>query len=279
MSSDFVHYTKQLPSPSLSTYINCYCMWQSHELVLPVTAFKVIPSGHLEILFSFGMPSKLPGIPLPQNAKAVHVYLIGPRETALTGSHAGYLNMFLVRFNVGYGTIFTQQPLHDFSGLNVVFDTLMHHEQAWLLEQMVTTPNMHQRITLFEDWLRQALQRRTAFDTHVLHALAMIDQSQGCLSINQVSQALGVTRRHLARQFAVHVGLSPKQLSRVVRLRHALALLEQPHIDWIDVANMCGFYDQAHFIHNYKAIFGITPEQYKHISTDVPFLQYNMPSL
>ncbi|MEM8533748.1 MAG: helix-turn-helix transcriptional regulator, partial [Chloroflexota bacterium] len=270
---------KQLPSSSLSTYINCYCMWQSHELVLPVTPFKVIPSGHLEILFSFGMPSKLPGIPLPQNVAAVQVYLIGPRETSLTGSHAGYLDMLLVRFNIGYGTIFTQHALQDFSGLNLVLDPLLRPDQVALVEQMASTSDMHQRIALFEDWLRQALQRRVIFNGHVLQALAMIDDSQGSLSINQLTQALGVTRRHLARQFAVHVGLSPKQLAQVVRLRYVLALLEQPYIDWIDIANICGFYDQSHFIHNYKAIFGMTPEKYRHTSTDVPFLQYNMPSL
>ena len=278
MSFDSFPYTKQLPSPELSTYVNCYCMWQSHGIALPVEVFKVIPSGHLAVLFSFGRPLELPGIPLPQDATSAQVYLLGPRETPTTGSHVADLDLLLVRFNIGYGTIFTQHTLHDFSGLNLVFDPLLRPDQAALVEQMASTSDMHQRIAFFEEWLRQALQRRVVFDKHVLQALAMIDESQGSLSINQLTQALGVTRRHLARQFAIHVGLSPKRLAQVVRLRYAMALLKQPHIDWIEVANICGFYDQSHFIHNYKAIFGMTPEQHQ-MSTDVPFLQYNMPSL
>jgi transcriptional regulator GlxA family with amidase domain len=96
---------------------------------------------------------------------------------------------------------------------------LRRPEQTAMLERMAATPDMRQRIALFEQWFIQAVQQRTALDADVIQAVALIERSQGNLPIEHLAQTLNLSRRHLARKFAVHVGLSPKRLARLVRLR------------------------------------------------------------
>jgi AraC-like DNA-binding protein len=63
--------------------------------------------------------------------------------------------------------------------------------------------------------------------------------------------------------FAADVGLTPKVFSRVLRFQRVLALIRRDRqIDWADVAVASGYYDQAHFIHDFRAFSGMSPTAY-----------------
>src|SRR5438105_14123984 len=85
----------------------------------------------------------------------------------------------------------------------------------------------------------------------------------GNLSIASLAPALGVTRQHLARAFATHVGVPPKTFARVARVRRALAKARvATAVDWSALALDAGFYDQAHLSGEVKEITGRTPSEW-----------------
>lgn len=90
-----------------------------------------------------------------------------------------------------------------------------------------------------------------------MHALA----SPGA-RVQQVADALGWSRRTLSRRFTATVGLSPKRFARVQRFRGAIAALE-PHSDLARHARAWGYADQAHFNHDFRALSGMTPGQWR----------------
>ena len=70
----------------------------------------------------------------------------------------------------------------------------------------------------------------------------------------------GMSWRHVNRLFASEVGLSPKELARLKRLNGAIALMRaRPNWTLSRVATHAGYYDQPHFVREFKALTGCTP--------------------
>jgi len=89
-------------------------------------------------------------------------------------------------------------------------------------------------------------------------ALQMIDEHAGACRVDHLADQLGVTPRHLRRVFADSVGLGPKELGRMIRLRRALGA-RRTAAGWAAIAVGAGYYDQAHLITECHALVGMTP--------------------
>jgi AraC-like DNA-binding protein len=75
-----------------------------------------------------------------------------------------------------------------------------------------------------------------------------------------VSRRVGLSRRTFIRRFTDEVGLTPKLFWRIQRFQEALRLVRTGRRPaWADVALDCGYYDQAHFIRDFRAFSGLTP--------------------
>lgn len=94
----------------------------------------------------------------------------------------------------------------------------------------------------------------------LIGAIKQMEDSAGLVRVEVVASRVGVSTRQLERLFAHHVGLSPKQLLRVTRFQQVLTALQAPHGSrWPDLAVRLGYYDQAHFINDFRGITGETP--------------------
>lgn len=112
---------------------------------------------------------------------------------------------------------------------------------------------------------RRRLRSATRIPPSVRVALAHIAAAEGNVRISSLADQIGVTRQHLARQFAVHVGMSAKQFARIKRAETARARAtatqsaKSGNVNWSRIAHQAGYYDQAHFIKDFKALTGLTP--------------------
>jgi AraC-like DNA-binding protein len=82
-------------------------------------------------------------------------------------------------------------------------------------------------------------------------------------SVADIARGLGVSHGHLDRQFTEQVGLSPRTLSRILRMRRLLEAIDvHGSVGWADKAAELGWSDQAHLIRDFKRHTGVTPSQY-----------------
>ncbi len=82
--------------------------------------------------------------------------------------------------------------------------------------------------------------------------------------VADIADAHGVSMRTVQRLFSEYVGIGPKWVLQRYRLHEALAQLHAgPDTDWAQFALGLGYYDQAHFIRDFRALVGRTPAQYK----------------
>lgn len=83
-------------------------------------------------------------------------------------------------------------------------------------------------------------------------------------SVAEASSRVGLLPKTFVRRFREQVGLAPKQLSRVRRLQRILASIHRPaDVDWCQVAAQHGYTDQAHLIHDFRDLTGVTPTAYR----------------
>ncbi len=83
-------------------------------------------------------------------------------------------------------------------------------------------------------------------------------------SIGAVADRIGLSHRRFIERFKHCVGMSPKHYCRLLRFQRAVSSAARGSaVDWTRIAVDCGYFDQAHFIHDFRAFSGITPSGYR----------------
>jgi AraC-like DNA-binding protein len=90
-----------------------------------------------------------------------------------------------------------------------------------------------------------------------------LNATYGLVPIGQLATEVGWSRRHLIAQFRRQVGLPPKRLARILRFNRVLQRLRRASaVRWAEVAYECGYYDQAHLIHDFRDFARTTPTEF-----------------
>ena len=133
---------------------------------------------------------------------------------------------------------------------------------AALRDRLATAAGPHEMLTLLEDQLMR-LVCETAGLGLVRHTSSVIAAATGAVAIGELSVAAGVSSTHLAQRFKEVVGVTPKRLARTYRFTATvLAIDPAGPVDWAELAARAGYYDQAHFGHDFRAFTGLTPTRY-----------------
>ena len=116
------------------------------------------------------------------------------------------------------------------------------------------------------DLVESALSEPAPFD---VHALARCEAAVEALSVDparpiaDIAAELGISHGHLDRQFTEQVGLSPRTLARILRMRRLLDHIDvYESVAWSRMAAQLGWFDQAHLIRDFKRHTGVTPADY-----------------
>src|SRR5262249_29805054 len=140
----------------------------------------------------------------------------------------------------------------------------------------------HAATTLHEFLIQQALLRK--YDAGTIQAAAkLLHHTQGQYRIDELADRCYLSVRQLERGCQRVIGTTPKTFARMLRfVRAERRLMFDPHTDLAGLAYDCGYFDQAHFIKDFKAVTGKTPADYARQmqrlqetlkSKDVVFLQ------
>ncbi|MFK7803595.1 MAG: DUF6597 domain-containing transcriptional factor [Anaerolineae bacterium] len=89
--------------------------------------------------------------------------------------------------------------------------------------------------------------------------------------LTQISTEAGYSQKQLIQIFKDHVGVSPKRYQRILRFSQSLSILAaQPTADYSQILSACNYYDQAHFINEFRHFSGYRPSQYHAMTLDYP---------
>jgi AraC-like DNA-binding protein len=157
----------------------------------------------------------------------------------------------------------------DISALN---DQVLHPGDIFgpalwqLYNQLLATPGTSQKIALLESFLVHLLTReekRSVGLDKVGHILKTMARDASELKINAIASRFGITSRYLNKLIQQHTGLTPISFHKIRRFQFSLKLIGQKNQPLTSIAYDCGYFDQAHFIKDFKSFTGLTPSAYQ----------------
>lgn len=171
----------------------------------------------------------------------------------------GAIGTVIVRLKPEAAERLTPMPLARFVDRRVNLRKLFCRRAVQKLEQhLVRAPDGVARIGIMQGFLQQHV--RPPRGCRILAQAAMSLRRNPSTPIKDLAGRLDVSVRHLSRGFKATFGTGPKQFARLVRVEKAVAA-RRDGAGWTEIAHACGFADQAHLIHDFRAIIGAAPEE------------------
>ena len=250
------------PHPDLESIISCY--W---TLEVPATddpqRQRIIPDGTIEMAFILGDDIK--------RYTSGDNFILQPRSMVLGQTidpfyiePTGYVNTFAIRFYPYGFANFVTTPIKDLTNKETPIELLFGEKTAKRLEkEIIEATNTRQRIAIVERFLLAKLGEQSTIDNIVRTTIEALILTKGNTSISNILRDDLSKRRQLERKFGKQIGISPKQLGKVIRLQSALKmLLNEEEESLTNIAYKSEYYDQAHFIKDFKEFTGISPKEF-----------------
>ncbi len=252
-------YQRFKPSPILIDYIKEFWIIEGEDEITS-SQQKIIPDGYPELIFHYKDPYR--------------INISGKWQVQANGLVAGQIrNHFFLESTGQSGMIGVKMmptsitklfgiPMNQLTDSVVDLHSLQSiHSKLGILPK----PSLQDKETFiqsFEEKVLDLVKDNKYKCLAVDIAVAAISQSHGILSISELCKDIDISERQLERQFSRYVGLSPKFYARIVRFNYIFELMQNKDSTWSDLVYQSGFYDQSHFIKNFKEFTGEDPTAY-----------------
>lgn len=246
-------YKEYLPSKELRPYIACY--WESNREsnYSPINGEtkRVVPDGCVDIIFDAkGLNASFKG------------EVVGTMDRVLILSEYGYVRNFGVRFLPGCAHMFIKIPLIEIKNSSASLTSIWSKEAEIIEELMSDSKSTLDRINIMEDCLKKILYDNTLVDYSLLNILTRIYKSKGNVRLKNIASRELISQRQIHRSFINWIGLNPKSFIKVIRLQTIYNdALRNIDTNIFHIALNNGYYDQSHFIRDFKKFYGDTPSK------------------
>jgi len=150
---------------------------------------------------------------------------------------------------------------HVLSDQAIDLKDLWRKQGAIVEEKVMLAGNTAERVKIVSDFLidrLKAVNNRYLGITTCIKNLVQLNQFR---SVQSMIDYCNLSRRQFERKFKEYAGFSPKDYLRLVRFHAALTSPDRL-TSMAKLAIDCGYYDQAHFIHDFTMFSGATPGKF-----------------
>jgi AraC-like DNA-binding protein len=226
------------------------------EVERPITE-HVYPDGGIGVVFDLGG-----GTSINARTPAEPCFFDGIHSAAGRMAFQRRSSCLGVRFLPGGAAFLLSAPVHEIGNEPVPITEIAGSELERTFERLHASDSARARLSIVEEWLRK-LRSRARRHPDLSPALLYLAHHPGC-SVQKLAGDLGLDLRKLERLFQAQVGMSAKKLARLHRVGAARTLIKtHGELTLTDIGLMAGYYDQAHFIKDFKAVSGMTPGEYQ----------------
>ncbi|MEZ5306152.1 MAG: AraC family transcriptional regulator [Pyrinomonadaceae bacterium] len=171
--------------------------------------------------------------------------------------------MIVVTFKKGMASHFFGFPIDEIADRIVDADLIWGSGFLELRESLIDADAVENRFELVESYLLRILGTSIEPNPCVEYAVDSIVNHSPTLSLQDLYTKIGYSQKHFISMFKREVGLTPKKYLRINRFQSIIETVEN-HTEpkWSEISNACGFFDQSHFINDFRDFSGFTPEQY-----------------
>lgn len=266
------------PSAALAPYVREYWVMESVEPLTTERIIRLIPDGNVEwifqlesqVAFRFGSKNSF-------QSSAAH--FVGQFSSFVDISFpTGHFFVFAIKFHPCAAHLFWNESMHAFTEKFVSLDNTIVPEVESLEERIQCARKLEEKIRAADSFLLNRL--KTPFPNELHHCFSMLQTTEEHFRVKELERTSGYTKRRLQQVFLEKVGISPKMVHRIFRMRSAVDYMKtQPAISLTQVAHEFNFYDQSHFTQEFRRFTGFTPRHFeKHLDRSTGHLTFHVPT-
>lgn len=253
-----MQYFQKDPSTELSSIIKSF--WQIEEQEnAQIIRDKIVPDGYPELIFHFGDPYR---IDISGKWEIQDKELLAGQLTNFFHlENTSAIGMFAIKLQPWVPSLLFNHKMNDLVDAVVSISNSRINIVTSLMDIAKSPDSFEEKCEkASEIFLRQV--KSTEFDKNGITAIKEIIDSNGKYQISEICSKVDISERSLERFCKENIGLSPKFYSRIIRLAHIFKLVNEDKNNWAQLSYLGGFYDQAHFIKDFKRFTGEEPTKY-----------------
>ena len=252
-----------IPPPPLGLFVEHLFYYTGYTPEHSLDRF--LPDGNVQLIFD-----------LTDTPKSIHdnesleevqtcrrVWFSGFRTCPITIPSGRQSEMLIVQFKKGRASAFLKAPMQEMTNEVVDAEWVMGREVLEVRERLLEASGPAEKLRLAAKLLDSGYLQDAAGNPMVDFAVSAIERSPDTLSIQAVARSAGYSQKHMIQLFKQQVGVTPKEFLRVLRFQRAIGEIEaRLAVNWSEVALDCGYFDQSHFIADFRKFSGFTPKRY-----------------
>ena len=263
-------YRRYTPSLPLSAFVDC--IWYSEGFEGAHERERLLPNGESGIVFDLReQPVRIYDA---QNIDKFESYapaiFCGARTDCFVIDTSRQEPVIGIQFRPGGAFPFLAMPASEVANGTYSLDDIWPGQARLLRDELMNAPDIDAMFCILERVLTSRLAKVWTLHPAVSFAIASLGRSTGDVRVRSVADRVGLSSRRFIELFCNQTGLTPKAFQRVRRFQQVLRTLHaRSHSEenWASLALNSGYYDQAHFIHDFKIFSGMTPGEYVTVAT------------
>ncbi|MGN6416908.1 MAG: helix-turn-helix domain-containing protein [Pseudobacter sp.] len=263
------------PSRLLQPYIESYSMmdvnWATAHTLY--RKWRLIPFGKPSILLIFGDPHQYRiGSGDAPAALTEKAFIVGQLKVPVWLEFSGHTKMLKIQFTPAGIRQFVKQDISEFTNKACIdLHSVFGYAADFLYQQLQEYPEL--ACDILNSFFEKRMLPRLHQTDYINYAIEQFELSMGSMTITEIGNKLPVSGRHLERIFKKHVGLTPNEYRKLIRLNQAFGYLDKyPGTSFTNLSHTIGYYDQAHFAHDFKQFAGSKPSQLRSSTSEELFV-------
>jgi len=260
-----VKYTEHKPNKFLEQYVKCYYSLEyEHGSNVVDHAFA---TGCVEVMFTLegSLWETKADKPGSEFVKTSPIEVWGQILKPLIFRIPGYSKVFGIRFHPAAAAIFLNEDVSNLNDQVLELQSVVGNNANDLHSKLQEAKSDEVRIQLTDSYLLNEIAQ-----SRLINKVDLVQQVMNELTkkdffdnIENVAERHGITSRYLQKLFVQQTGLSPKLYSKINRFQNSVVLLGQKDLSLTSIAYSCGYFDQSHFIREFKSFTGFAPSAFK----------------
>lgn len=269
VDSNYMIYSKYTPKGILETYVQS--MWYCHDYSPLSKKERILPNGASQLIINLGSNKfcHFEGADNNEERKYSSVIIAGIHTSNIFLDSFSRLSTMGVVLRPGALPALFDIASNEFKNQIVALESIAVSGISKLRGRLIEATSPEEKFSLLETFLLGQLDRSFQPNPAIIYSIDQLKNRNGSLPVAEIRDKVGYSHRRFSELFKQLVGISPKQYARICRFQHTLGKIRAIKVpDWSTVAINSGYYDQPHFIHEFKSFSGLSPTEYYHNQSD-----------
>ncbi len=253
-------YRKVVPATQLKPFIECYFVWEgetkeSVDVQSPPNSFNAMVFNYADPYEAYQNNSLRMAVP----------------KAFVSGQFTSNYHLVLKGAIGMIGIVLRASALHNFFSIRMsqlvnnrmALELLLPDDAESLWKKIKTETTTESRFKILEEFILAHLSIAKSQLSVIDEAVELIDQHQGCISVQNVAEQLKISKRYLEKKFLEKVGVSPKFYARIKRFTNLSKIVAYSEkFDWQELVFKYGLHDQSHLVKEFMEFNQMNPTDY-----------------